>query len=344
MRTSEKLLALSLALMLGALATVRLSAEKDAVVERGGKAMEKIVKTDAEWKAQLDPKAYDVLRKHGTERAFSGRFADHHEQGVYICAGCGLELFASDTKFDSGTGWPSYWKPISEAHVGESIDKSFFSTHTEVHCARCGGHLGHVFPDGPAPTGLRYCINSVSLDFKAGSADKAVASKTETAIFAMGCFWQPDELFRTVHGVISTEVGYIGGRTKNPTYEDVSYKETGHAEAVKIVFDPAKVSYRELLEIYWNNHDPTTLNRQGPDRGTQYRSAIFATSDAHYKEAAASKVAVAEQKAWGDAPIVSEVQKAGDWWPAEDYHQKYLMKRGVTECHLPTPPKKKVKL
>jgi peptide-methionine (S)-S-oxide reductase len=160
----------------------------------------------------------------------------------------------------------------------------------------------------------------------------------------MGCFWQPDELFRTVHGVISTEVGYIGGRTKNPTYEDVSYKETGHAEAVKIVFDPAKVSYRELLEIYWNNHDPTTLNRQGPDRGTQYRSAIFATSDAHYKEAAASKVAVAEQKAWGDAPIVSEVQKAGDWWPAEDYHQKYLMKRGVTECHLPTPPKKKVKL
>lgn len=168
--------------------------------------------------------------------------------------------------------------------------------------------------------------------------------QTRTAIFAMGCFWQPDELFRTVEGVSATEVGYIGGRTKSPSYQDVCYNETGHAEAVKLSFDPAKVSYRQLLEVFWNNHDPTTLNRQGPDRGTQYRSAIFATSDEQMAEAQASKVKVAELKAWGTAPIVTELQAAGDWWPAEDYHQKYLMKRGVTECHLPTPPKHKIAL
>ena len=127
---------------------------------------EKVTKTEEEWKKILSPEAYGVLRKKGTERAFTGKFHDSKDRGIYICAGCGAELFQSDTKFDSGTGWPSFYAPISEKNVGTETDRSFFMTRTEVHCARCGGHLGHVFPDGPMPTGLRYCINSVSLDFK----------------------------------------------------------------------------------------------------------------------------------------------------------------------------------
>jgi len=126
----------------------------------------KINKTDEEWKKILTPEQYQVLRKQGTERAFTGKYHDNHEKGIYVCAACGLPLFSSDTKFDSGTGWPSFYKPIDESHIGTETDRSFFSVRTEVHCARCGGHLGHVFPDGPPPTGLRYCMNSVSLDFK----------------------------------------------------------------------------------------------------------------------------------------------------------------------------------
>lgn len=127
---------------------------------------EKITKTEEEWKQILSPEAYKILRKKGTERAFTGKYHNHKEKGIYICAGCGNELFHSSAKFDSGTGWPSFYQPISEDRVETETDRSFFMIRTEVHCARCGGHLGHVFPDGPLPTGLRYCINSLSLDFR----------------------------------------------------------------------------------------------------------------------------------------------------------------------------------
>jgi peptide-methionine (S)-S-oxide reductase len=159
------------------------------------------------------------------------------------------------------------------------------------------------------------------------------------AVFAMGCFWQPDEFFRVQPGVLATEVGYTGGRQKNPTYPQVCTGSTGHAEAVKITYDPSKVSYRALLDLFWNNHDPTTLNRQGPDVGDQYRSAVFCTDDAQMLEARLSRDQVAMQKLWGSDPIVTVIAPAADWWSAEDYHQKYLMKRGIDRCHLPTPPK-----
>ncbi len=125
----------------------------------------RVTKTDADWKKELDELEYNVLRQEGTERAFTGDLVKNKQKGTYTCRGCGLPLFSSDTKFESGTGWPSYWKPLKPEYVTENQDRAYGMLRTEVECARCGGHLGHVFDDGPKPTGLRYCINSVSLDF-----------------------------------------------------------------------------------------------------------------------------------------------------------------------------------
>jgi peptide-methionine (R)-S-oxide reductase len=171
LQTHRFSLLLLVALVFGGLVAVPSSGQTASAPKAGAKApaatkVGKVTKTKAEWKKQLSNEEYQVLFEQGTERSFTGKYWDHHEKGTYVCNACKLPLFASATKFESGTGWPSFYQPISKEAVGENIDRSFGSVRTEVHCNRCGGHLGHVFDDGPAPTGLRYCINSVSLDFK----------------------------------------------------------------------------------------------------------------------------------------------------------------------------------
>lgn len=288
--------------------------------------VQKIQKTDAEWKGILTAEQYKVLRKAGTERPYTGKYNDLFESGIYVCGACGTPLFASTTKYDHGSGWPSFTAPLAPDRLEYREDRSHGMVRTEVRCAACGSHLGHVFDDGPKPTGQHFCINSISLDFKPGAPDKAVSKEgTEKVLFAAGCFWGVEDKFAKIKGVVSTRVGYTGGRTKNPSYEQVCSDATGHAETVEVVFDPKQVSYAELLEAFFSFHDPTQINRQGPDIGAQYRSAIFYLNPAQ-KEAALAAIAKLDASARYGCPVATQVLPASDFYQAEEYHQKYYEK------------------
>ena len=292
--------------------------------------VDEVVRSDKEWAVRLTVEQFRVGRTAGTERAFCGVFHDNHKKGIYFCAGCGLPLFQSGDKFDSGTGWPSFFQPFADENIGEESDSALGMSRTEVHCVRCKMHLGHVFPDGPKPTGLRYCINSVVLNFQ----ESGEVPSTETIFLGAGCFWGVEEAFSKFAGVKNVEVGYAGGATKNPTYEEICRHGTGHAEVVKVEYDPQKVTTEKLLQRFFVMHDPTTLNRQGPDVGDQYRSAIFFTRPEQETVAldVIDKLSAAKKFS---GPIVTQVELAGPYTRGEEYHQKYFEKHGGGGCHVP---------
>jgi len=301
--------------------------------------------SDAELQQRLTPMQYNVTRKAGTEPAFANEYWNNHREGLYVDIVSGEPLFSSHDKFDSGTGWPSFTRPVAPEHVKEHKDSTFGMVRTEVRSVEADSHLGHIFTDGPKDKGgLRYCINSASLRFipvddleKAGygvwlplfGRKAAPAAAKQFATLAGGCFWGMEDLLRQQPGVIATEVGYTGGKVANATYEN----HEGHAEAVRIEFDPTKTSYEALLRFFFRMHDPTTLDRQGNDLGSSYRSAIFYHDTEQQRIAQKVKAEVDASGKW-KRPIVTEITPAGPWWRAEEYHQDYLVKNpGGYTCH-----------
>ena len=264
-----------------------------------------------------------VIIDKGTERPFSGKFNDHFEPGAYMCKRCGARLFESSSKFKSTCGWPSFDDQIPGA-VKSLPDPD--GRRTEILCANCSAHLGHVFSgERLTPKNRRYCVNSISMDFIT-----AAESKHVRAIFAAGCFWGVEHYLAQAPGVISTTVGYTAGNLDNPSYRQVCSDRTGHAEAVEVVYDPSQTDYETLARLFFEIHDFTQIDRQGPDVGSQYRSGIYYLDD-EQKQTALDLIAVLKQKGY---KVTTELKPAAPFWPAEQYHQDYYQKNGKKPyCH-----------
>lgn len=266
-----------------------------------------------------------VIENKGTERAWTGEYTNLKDDGTYLCKKCGQALFRSDDKFDSHCGWPSFDDEIPGA-IKRIPDAD--GMRTEIVCSNCGGHLGHVFEgEGFTSKNLRHCVNSVSVDFVADNLEKGMY---ETAILAGGCFWGVEYYLQKMEGVESVVSGYTGGHIKNPTYEEVCTGRTGHAEAVKVIYDPDKVSYEDVVRTFLEIHDPTQINRQGPDIGEQYRSGIFYMNE-YQRKIAEKLLNILREKGYD---ISTQLTRASEFYEAEKYHQDYYFEKGTTPyCH-----------
>ena len=272
---------------------------------------------------ELTPEEERVIIHKGTELPGKGELLNNTASGTYLCKRCDAPLYRSEDKFDAQCGWPSFDDEI-EGAVTRVRDAD--GRRTEILCSNCGAHLGHVFMnEGFTPKQTRHCVNSISMKFVADTE-----KEMRTGYFASGCFWGTEYFFMKAPGVKETHVGFMGGFVDNPTYEQVCQQSTGHLETTEVVYDPTVTTYEQMVKLFFETHDFTQTNGQGPDIGPQYLSCIFYSNDQE-KEIAEKYIAILIDKGY---KVATMVKPASTFWKAENYHQQYYAGKGMKPyCH-----------